>query len=522
MTALIGKGKIALLGIPLSAILITAAIIGAQPSPATWQLAGNDITNSRSQPAETIIQRSNVGTLKPKWTFSTQGDVSATPTVDSTAIYVPDWNGNLYAISRSNGQALWSRPVSQYDGFSGSFSRTSPAIYNTDLIIGDVESSGKVHTGANVIAINRQTGVLHWMTQVDNHPAAVITGAPVVAGSTIIVGVSSNEEALADQPGYACCTFRGSIVALDAGTGKMLWKTYTVPANGGEPGGYSGGAIWQPAAIDATNGFVYIGVGNNYSAPQSVEDCQASVSAGKNGSCFDPADYFDAELVLDIHSGAIKWSRQLQGSDIWTVACSNPVAGVTCPSPTGPDYDLGGSGPNLLPNLVAVGQKSGILWGLDPDTGSVRWGTALGPGSTLGGIEWGTATDGERIFAAISNALHNAYTLAKEGPTISWGSWSAINARTGKIEWQTADPTSGAIDPGALSVANGVVYAGSFSGFMYAMDARTGKMLWNFDSGGAVVGGPSIADGVVYWGSGYSHIKPGKENNKLYAFAPAQ
>jgi polyvinyl alcohol dehydrogenase (cytochrome) len=508
----------------LGAALITAIAAGVaihgQHSATTWQMAGNDLTNSRSQNSENTIKSSNVSTLATKWIFTTQGNVSATPTVDSTAVYVPDWAGNLFAVSRSDGQLIWSHQISQYDGFSGAISRTSPAISGADLIIGDIESPGKVHSGANVIAINRQSGFLHWITQVDQHPAAIITGSPVVSGNTVIVGVSSNEEGLADQPGYPCCTFRGSVVALDATTGKMLWQTYMLPVNGGQTGGYSGNAIWQPAAIDAANGLVYIGTGNNYSVPQSAADCQAGVSAGKNGSCFDPGDYFDSELALDIHSGAIRWTKQLQGSDIWTVACSNAMPGVTCPSPAGPDFDLGGSGPNLLPKMLAVGQKSGVLWGLDPVSGAVRWGALVGPGSTLGGIEWGTATDGTRIFAAIANSLHDSYALANSGTAISWGSWAAVNAQTGSIEWQTADPTSGAIDTGAMSVANGVVYAGSYSGFMYAMDAQTGKILWSFDSGGSVIDGPSIADGVVYWGSGYSNIKPGKANNKLYAFAP--
>jgi polyvinyl alcohol dehydrogenase (cytochrome) len=116
-----------------------------------------------------------------------------------------------------------------------------------------------------------------------------------------------------------------------------------------------------------------------------------------------------------------------------------------------------------------------------------------------------------RIYAAIANNSHEAYQLAPRGETITWGSWSAINARTGKIVWQTADPTKGAIDP---------VYAGSYSGLMYAMNARTGKILWSFESGGSVVDGPAIADGVVYWGSGYAKISPGKPNNQVFAFAP--
>jgi polyvinyl alcohol dehydrogenase (cytochrome) len=297
-------------------------------------------------------------------------------------------------------------------------------------------------------------------------------------------------------------------------------QTYTVPDNGGQPTGYSGGAIWQPPAIDPVKGVIYVGTGNNYTVPDGVEACQAQVSAGMNASCTDPADYFDSALALNMNTGAILWSKQLHGYDVWTVACSSPKSGVTCPPSAGPDYDLSGSGPNLLAALVGFGQKSGIYWGLTPSTGDISWSAVVGPGSTLGGIEWGTASDGERIYAAISNSLHDAYKLAKGGDAITWGSWGAVNAQTGKMVWQTADPTRGAIDPGAMSVANGVVYAGSFSGFMYALDAKKGNILWSFNSGGSVIDGPAIADGVVYWGSGYSHIAPGKTNNQVYAFAP--
>ena len=122
------------------------------------------------------------------------------------------------------------------------------------------------------------------------------------------------------------------------------------------------------------------------------------------------------------------WSKQLQGYDTWTVACSNPKTGVTCPSPAGPDYDFSGSGPNLLGGLIGIGQKSGVYWALHPSTGDVEWSTTVGPGSTLGGIEWGTASDGQRIYAAIGNNLHTAYKLGRTGETITWGSWAALDA----------------------------------------------------------------------------------------------
>ena len=501
-------------------VAVYAQTGGPASVAAPWPVAGHDLSNSRNQPLETRIDVANVSSLTTKWIFQTGGDVSATPTVGADAVYFPDWAGNLYAVDKETGKAIWSAQISQYDGFPKAFSRVSPVLYGTDLIIGDIESSGQPHDGARIMSINRQNGALHWITQVEKNPAAIITGSPVVVGNVVVVGVSSNEEALADQPGYVCCTFRGSMVALDANTGKILWQTYTVPDNGGKADLYSGGAIWQPPAIDTARGMIYVGTGNNYTVPDAVGMCQAKVSAGTIMSCTDPADYFDSALALDLRTGAIVWHKQLQGYDVWTVACVNAKAGVTCPSPTGPDYDLSGSGPNLLPGLVGFGQKSGIYWGLDPSSGDIMWSSVVGPGSTIGGIEWGSASDGERIYAAIANNLHDAYRLSPRGETITWGSWSALNARTGKIVWQTADPTNGAIDPGAMSVANGVVYAGSYSGMMYAMNARTGRIMWSFESGGSVVDGPAIADGVVYWGSGYAHIGPGKPNNQVFAFAP--
>jgi polyvinyl alcohol dehydrogenase (cytochrome) len=168
---------------------------------------------------------------------------------------------------------------------------------------------------------------------------------------------------------------------------------------------------------------------------------------------------------------------------------------------------------------VGFGQKSGIYWAFNPDNGNIVWSTQVGPGGTTGGIEWGTATDGKRIYATIANSGNLAYTLEPSGQQITWGSWSALDAATGKILWQIADPTPGTLDVGSVSVANGVLYASSFSGQMYALDATSGNILWNFASGGSVIDGPSIVDGTVYWGSGYRSLPPGTGNNKVYAFS---
>jgi len=506
----------ALIGVILSVGALSAQSQSPKSRSGQWPIAGENLNNTRNQPAEHKISPANVKDLSPKWVFTTGGDVSATPTVAGDAVYFPDWGGNLFAVKKQSGDLIWSRKISDYDGVDGAISRVSPAVDGDQLIIGDILDSKQVHDGANVIAVDRQTGALRWITQVESHPAAIITGSPVVFEGVVYVGVSSNEEGLATNPAYPCCSFRGSVVALDVKTGAILWKTFNMPDNGGRTDQYSGGAVWQPPAIDPARGTLFIGTGNNYTAPADVEACQ---NADPTANCAAPDDFFDSALALDLKTGQIKWAKRLQGNDTWTVACHLPAGtNPNCPVPSSPDFDFGGTGPNLLGNIVGFGQKSGIYWALNPDNGNIVWSTPVGPGGSLGGIEWGTATDGERIYVAIGNNGHLPYTLVPSGQQITWGSWSALDVETGKILWQTADPTPGTIDTGSVSVANGVMYAGSYAGQMYALDARAGNILWSFASGGSVIDGPSIVNGVVYWGSGYRNIPPGIGNNKVYAF----
>src|SRR5882724_2382131 len=444
-----------LLGVLLFVVALSAQSQSPESKSGQWRIAGQNLSNSWNQPAEHSISPANVKGLSPKWVFTTGGDVSATPTVDGDAVYFPDWAGNLFAVKKDNGRLIWSHKISDYDGVTGAISRVSPAVDGNQLIIGDILSGNKVHNGANVMSVDRETGTLRWMTQVENHPAAIITGSPVVFDGVVYVGVSSSEETLATDPTYPCCSFRGSVVALDEKNGAMLWKTFDMPDNGGKPGGYSGGAVWQPPAIDPHRGTLFVGTGNNYTAPASVEACQ---NATPTANCAAADDFFDTALALDLKTGQIKWAKRLQGFDTWTVACHLPSGtNPNCPVPTSPDFDLGGSGPNLLGNIVGFGQKSGIYWALNPDNGDIIWSTPVGAGGSLGGIEWGTATDGQRIYVAIADNHHLPYTLIS-GQKITRGSWSALDVATGKILWQIPDPTAGTIDTGSVSVANGVMY----------------------------------------------------------------
>jgi polyvinyl alcohol dehydrogenase (cytochrome) len=499
---------------------------------AAWSMSGQGITNWRFQPDEKKLSARSVPALRPAWVATLAGDVSATPAVVDGAVYVPDWGGNVSKLDARTGAVIWSRNVGALIGIPGSKSRTSPAVVGDAVILGS-------QAGAYLFALDRRTGHLKWKTQLDAHPTAVVTQSPTVHRGTVYVGVASLEEVMVGQdPSYPCCTFRGSALAVRAADGHVKWKTYTTH-NDGRPGGYAGASVWGSSpAIDVKRGRVYIGTGNNFDAPQTVKDCIAQHGYGDllcepqfNGN------YVDAVLALDMDDGRIVWARKLQGYDAWTAGCLPPpfsVPGSFCPSPYGPDYDFG-QGPMLIDtrqgDIVVAGQKSGIMWGLRADNGTVAWSTVAGPGSSLGGMEWGSATDGERVYFAIANLNFVAYALTNPPPgtptTSIAGSWGAIDPATGDILWQTADPNT-AMDTGPVSVANGVVYVGSMAGFpgmtlgkptMFALDARTGRQLWSFVSGGSVNASPAIVDGQLFWGSGFANYWLGDPNAKLFSFS---
>ena len=352
------------------------------------------------------------------------------------------------------------------------------------------------------------------------------------------MGIASSEEGFAAKNAVPCCNTRGSLLALDAQTGRRLWQTYMVPDNHGALDGYSGAGIWSSTpAIDPKRNTIYVRTGNNCSVPAAVEACSARNSFDPN--CNDPMDFFDSIVALDLGTGAIKWARRAMDYGAWNVACI-ATARHNCPEPAGPDYDFGGAGPNLLTaeglDIVGIESKSGIYWALDPDNGSVRWKTQVAPGGPLGGIEWGTASDGERIYVTISNLDGEVYWLQPTGTSVNGGSWAALDRASGKILWQTLTPgactraspgsAQGCMALGPVSSAGGVVFAGSMNTdpadpTMFALDGSDGKILWSFVAGSSVIAGPAIAGSTVCWGSGYGHFGPhtGTPNNKLFAFS---
>lgn len=482
----LGFVGLARLSVVALACLVGVALHAQDATSDAWKSAGGNIHDTHSTQASRVLGPASVSALTVKWIFTASGNISATPTVEGDAMYIVDWGGSIFKVDRHTGSTIWSHKVSEYTGNPASLSRTSPALARDAVVFGD-------QAGATVIAVDKASGVLLWTTVVDPLPASSITGAPVIADDRVFLGVSSQEEVLvATQPGYVP-SFRGKVAALDLKTGALVWQFTTVPA------GYTGGGVWQSTlAVDKKRHSLYVGTGNNYTVPPDVATCLGpAVTPQQQLACLDPADYEDAVLSLDLLDGHVKWAFRAEGSDTFTALCVRQPGSCKIPHT---DFDFG-AGPVFFKlsgddsqgqgdgrpsrDIVGVGQKSGIYYALDPDSGKLLWETTVGPGGLFGGIEWGTATDGKRVYVALSNSEHAEYRLAPpNGPLWNAGSWAALDAATGRILWQIAatglDPTAptfGAQALGSVSTANGVMYASSNAGDMVALDAASGTIL---------------------------------------------
>jgi len=509
----------------------TRATVGGGPN---WGMIGNDSTNSRNQPFEHSIGPANVSRLALKWVTTITGDVSATPAVVDGAVYFGDFGGTLWKLDSTTGQIIWSHLVSDYTGIAGDIARTSPSLAGNTLVVGDLKHP-------DMLGIDATTGELRWITQVHPDPKGIMTGSPVLAGDTIYTGVS------ASGAGGPNATFRGAIVALNAQTGRVLWRRSSLPDNGGLPGGYAGATMFSPPAVDLPAGLVYGTFGQPYTEPASVTACHTA-HGGFTESCEQPGSYLKSVVAFDLKTGAPRWSYRVQGHGPWLQACGIQRLTVTrcAPESDGEKWDIGGSGVNVMRvrmsghwrDVVGLGGKSGVYTLLDAKTGEFIWNTLLGPGGDQGGMEWGTAFDGVRIYASITNHHHIPYKLTENGvlstTSVTGGSWAALDPITGTILWQTADPqvetlpglgVVGVWDLAPVTVANGVVYASSMAKLanqdqMFALDAATGAILCEFGAGSSVNSGPAVVGGTVYWGSGYSRSGvEGSGNHRLFAFS---
>ena len=489
-------------------------------SGATWNGWGVNLHNTRFQSTEAAgLTAAEVPRLRLRWAFgfpvvSASGSQA---TIVGGRVLVGSRVGLVFGLDAQSGCMHW---VYQAEGGVRSAITVGPTgsgRYNG--YFGD--SAGRVY------AIDFATGEERWKVQVEDHADVKITGAPVLHGARLYVPVASSEEVTAIIPTYECCTFRGSIVALDAATGRQVWKTYAIAEAprrtdrnvvGTQRWGPSGAGIWSAPTVDAERNRLYVTTGDSYSDPAAPES--------------------DAIMALDMDTGQVLWVQQTTPGDAWTVACEGEteIDRAGCPDSEGPDVDYGSS-PVLttLPGgqrVLLAGQKSGVMYGLSPDTGELLWETRVSDGGILGGIEWGFATDGEFVYASISDAYEKEPGEA--------GGLAALRIENGEVVWEAPpiQDTCGGREgchtgqPGAVTAIPGVVFSGSLDGHFRAYSTESGAVIWDVDTvgefetvngvparGGSINGsGATIVGGMLYVTSGYGggDFMPG---NVLLAFS---
>jgi polyvinyl alcohol dehydrogenase (cytochrome) len=486
----------------------------------SWNGWGADIMNTRFQSGDAAgMTARDVPRLKLKWAFGLPGASSGgtQPVVASGRIYVGGAEGDLFVLDAKSGCIYWHIEVE--------------AGIRSAITLGERSGGGLTayfgDQAANMYAVDAGTGNVLWKVKVDDHPQAAVTAASALYAGRLYVPVSSREESKVADPKYPCCIFRGSVLALDAATGKRIWKTYMIdeapmPGHKNSAGtlimGPSGAPVWNTPTIDAKRNVLYFGTGNNYSPPAT------SLS--------------DSIIALDMTSGKIKWRRQQTENDIWNGTCRRPDReAAACPDADAPDVDFSVS-PVLVssqsgrPMLIA-GNKSGMIWALDPDQqGKTIWEQQVGKGSSGGGVLWGLAVDGQRVF--VPNGFFDT-----KSPDAS-GGMAAIELRDGHPLWSTANPPCGdrkSCKPShaaAVTAIPGAVFSGTMDGQLFAYSAETGKILWQFNSvqdyptvngvkanGGSMSNaGATVVGGILFVHSGYSHHGATIPGNVLLAFAP--
>jgi polyvinyl alcohol dehydrogenase (cytochrome) len=499
----------------------------ASPAPAfgtslapIWNGWGNDPSNGRFQTAAAAgLTASTVPKLTLKWAFAFPNATTATsqPAVVGGRVFVGSEAGGVWSLDLATGCTYWKFDTEAGVRSAITVERISQTPARYAAFFGDFR--------ANMYAVDAQSGELIWKVRADEHPFARVTGAPLFSNNRLFVTVSSVEEVPAARPNYPCCTFRGSVVALDPATGKQVWRTYMISEEpkivgknaAGTPLWKSAGvAIWSSPTIDVAKNTVYVATGNAYTQPA--------------------APMSDAIVALDMNTGAIRWFNQITPNDAFVIGCKpdNP----NCPDEVGPDHDFGSS-PILRTvggrRVLLAGQKSGVIYGIDPDNGGkVLWQQRVGKGSELGGIEWGPAADTTNVYVAVSDVIAQG-----AGPSEQPGGLHALKIVTGERLWHTpAPPLTCKGGPGcsgaqsaAISAIPGVVFSGSVDGHIRAYSTGDGKIIWDFDTmrefetvngvkgtGGSIDGGgPVIVNGMVLTNSGYGRWR-GKPGNVLLAF----
>lgn len=481
-------------------------------NPPTWSGWGADAGNSRYQPAAAAgLDRSHLKDLKLKWAFGFPGAVATfgQPTSYAGRLFVGSEDGTVYALDSATGCLWWMFKAS-------ATVKTAISIGNrgTAAFFGD--------TNGNVYALKIEDGSVLWQMHPEAHAAARITGSPLLVGSRLYVPISSGEEGASADPAYPCCTFRGSVIALDTATGQQLWKAYTIAqepqptrksAQGVQYWGPSGAAVWSSPTADVKRRAIYVATGNNYSDPST--------------------EMSDAVIAFDSKTGKILWSRQLTPKDVWNSGCVAEKKD-NCPARRGEDYDFGA--PPMLRTLpggrsiLLLAQKSGIIYALDPhQQGRLLWKSRIAHGGPLGGVEWGGAANNRYAYFPVSD-------FDFDNPNVGGGVY-ALDLLTGKEVWHVPPPKPACAGQYGCSPAQmapptlipGILFAGSLDGHLRAYDARHGDVIWDFDTaqsfkttngvrahGGSLNGaGPAIVNGMLFVNTGYTNAMAG---NVLLAF----
>jgi len=494
-----------------------------EPVPFGW---GHD--NSRYTPGSVAgLGAGEVPHLKLAWAFAFPHAIRARsqPAIAYGAVYVGSQDGTVYALALKSGCIRWMYHAAAEVRTGIVLATPQDHVAGRRLFFSDLIG--------HVYSLDALTGRLVWRVKVTRHPDATLTGTPALHDGTLYVPISSLEEVTAAaKPHQACCSFRGSVVALDADSGARRWRTYmigTAPhAVGKTSAGVpilapSGAPIWNSPTVDAHRGLLYVATGDNYTGPADRSS--------------------DAIVALRLGDGRVVWRRQLFKDDAWNAACMGKP-GPNCPAVNGPDADIGASA--ILVHVaggrdvVLAGGKSGVVAALDPDRGTVLWRRRLGRGGIQGGIEFGMAAAAGRLFVPISD-MKDGHDGRRYASPPHPGLY-ALDAATGRLLWSHPAPDHcGArpfCDPGisaAITAIPGVVLAGHLDGELRAYDAASGRVLWQYDAlrkfstvsgamaqGGSFDGpGPVVRAGYVVVDSGYGlyfHM-PG---NVLLAFTAAR
>jgi polyvinyl alcohol dehydrogenase (cytochrome) len=507
---------------PVHAVDTGAGRCSAEPSKnfsgSQWNGWGAGLDNSRFQPASAAgMTAEQVPSLKLKWAFGYPDSYSAfaQPIVAGGRVFVGSALGMVYSLDSASGCTYWS-----FDAGAG---------VRTAITIGPGNVAYFGDLRANAYALDAVTGKLLWKTTVDDHALSRITGSPTLYEGKLYVPVASRSEWLAADNHYECCTFRGSVVALEAKTGKQIWKTYTIAdrpkptrktKNGTQLWGPSGGGVWGSPTIDTKRNVLYIATGDNYSEPATPMT--------------------DAVVALALDTGKVAWARQVTSGDVFNGGCGQRDTSI-CPEKAGPDFDFGSATIlRTLSNgkrLLIAGQKSGVLHALDPDNeGKIVWQQKLGAGSILGGIQWGPAADSETAYAAISDIgfVPGAEGILPDPKT--GGGLFAIQLATGEKLWSALPqechtPRCSPAQSAAVTTIPGAVFSGSVDGHFRAYSSKDGKVIWDYDTvrdfetvnqipahGGSLDGpGAAIAGGMLFVNSGYGYFF-GMPGNVLLAF----